>query len=1258
MEAAVGSLLKSIVPKMILSGVGKLTANAANAYQLELHKIIFESIHQYEEKFPIEETDQIPFYKSETLFTSLIEFRLTSEFDIDAISLKLSTDARVIQPTEEQLLLFFEIFDGLIHGNEKLAGLNIENNYKEEIFKLNPLLKKGLQEIKDEITSLKNDLQSFGTDGALQVDWERQLNEVADDLTLFKAFSAKRRLESLKAAIQLSGANNKPILAKLITLETTTLQLLIRPHHQEDGDERAKLQIQAFNLVPGNLDYKNNASLAYLALGELEIAQKLNNEAVEEDGFNITSRLVQCFLAKESYQTILDKIPQSVKNKEQFRLNLYSWISSRNPTGGLDEIENIGLSPVINVTNKIEINYTNFRYWLNFHVYILNKCLGKENTISAQINLDHLKENDHFRFAFVILSAIMQKLKGSEVEHLFITYAFYYHYIKFALFQQESDILDMEKYFLQLENKSDEYVVKMIQGYNSIGEEKYFKKSIEIGKSYIEKNIKDRDMYLILSVTSLLNKEITAHVRYLFDYLNLAPTISNGVFQNSAKFLTEPSFVISGDTRQEWLELIMGKVPEALHYQQILRLILFLTHGIGEFTHDQIKAFLRDTRDITPIQEKNSCYIIACALAQMEMLDEAKEYIEKVDDLKLPSNFYILYCKILYNLNVEKAGLLGLLRKFRESTNPDHELLRMEINLMKLQQKKQETEYLAKIGFNTFPASQYFLYEYLEALNSTGDSSKIEELLPITNTFSFTDESIIVRLAAIFINNGFFEFSLDYLFQYAQDKSNAQVRQAYIFLSHHYPEGLMKDFDEIMVGRFAKLNAKGTITIQEFTEESSIKHPTNLFINKHRGETVFIDRTISRQIDAVLIVRVMDKYLALFEEIYEESKSPLSGMTLQGFEYPNSGPEEMIQHLIENFGVQGSERQEQINEDLEAFHQAHLSFSEVTRRVFNSNPVDCYFFLTSQKGKPFRALSPAIGHTSFSGASFVLDATSLCLFYMLHKEKGMHFEHKFFISPYLRKFIEDELTETSNNDYTLSFTITKDRVMPHFYDDQFKNRRINTFQSLLEWIRLNCIEADIPERLHWVVNIEPKIQHDTLFNILLDNRLMLDRPSNILLTNDSIYLKSFGANKNTVISPICYLSSYFPQHQSVYLQHMLEYNYLGIPVMVSTLQDEFFKMLSGQENHFLMAVENLDFGWNPEIQNLSTAIAFVKSIYINPILPNDVKFLYMEMVFKRIARGMNEHIKVAFMRKLEKSFLMLGTYKDTVVETFKRTAHF
>ena len=111
-----------------------------NTFERRLAKVIDRSIDEYHNTFPIPDEDgKFAFYKSQLFVEELLKLRFFGDtaykVDKSTIIKQISKNKNIILPTREQLSDFLEIFEKHRRADDELKNLEIEKNYKEQIFR-------------------------------------------------------------------------------------------------------------------------------------------------------------------------------------------------------------------------------------------------------------------------------------------------------------------------------------------------------------------------------------------------------------------------------------------------------------------------------------------------------------------------------------------------------------------------------------------------------------------------------------------------------------------------------------------------------------------------------------------------------------------------------------------------------------------------------------------------------------------------------------------------------------------------------------------------------------------------------------------------------------------------------------------------------------------------------------------------------------------------------------------------------------------
>lgn len=1230
-------------------GYKKVTEHSVDEYSRELYEIISKTQQEYERQFPIEETDKIPFYKSQTLIEQFLAFRFTKKLDEDLVKKAIEDDKRIIAPTRDELQKFFELFDNAIESSPKIKALNISINYKEEVFSISESLRIFRNEISQSIKELQKEIRLSNVSNELIQEWNKQLDEILEDIKTFKAQTAKKRLELLEQRIAKQSISKNNLSARLFYLKAECLNQL---GSSDNLNEQAQLLIKVYKLQPFNQEYKANAGLAYMRLNEIDNASNIAEELLQHDEFNITGWVIRCIKSGEGFKETLKLIPEIVRNKNEFKIQIYQWLNHSHFINRMSEVKELNLKPQIDFSKSPKFTYRNMHYQYLCVTYLLNKFYDNNPSITNILSYPNAKNDIDFKYAFEILKIGTKSLAGTEIEKSYLYYLFQYHCCSFIINENKEDVYSMESIYESLADKRADVVVRMVQGYNSLFSKEGALKAAKITEEYTGH---PNEILLILNVGNyaILNDK-EKKTKALIKYIDFIDTIDRYFFLNFILSIRYGGLEIT-DEFQKALNDLINKTFEKPEYKYLIQFFCFYHFQIGNYLKEELIGLIEKSESLTEKTDKEITINIAFAYCLIEEVNKAKLYLKEIVDLSQPSELLKLYCKVLYKTEGEKVELLNLLKNWRENHHPDYELLQIEFVLRQVQNNWSEAIKIAKLGVDIYPNAEFFINGLFVVLNNAIELDDIKKYAYLVKGKQFQEQIYVNNVSQALIRAGLFADSLELLYSHAIKKSNAQCRQAYITLSINYPRELLKEYEEVAQDTFVKYVIKGKTNSIHITEENKNEHPYSLFIGKKVGDTFPIQQSFTDLFENLTILRVTDKYIALLEEIFEDAKNPISGLQIHSFEFGDGGAEALQKVLIENFGTRGTIEKQRVEQEYEKYYNGLISFAEITNSVFKGHFTDAYFILSHQQGKPFKAISPVISpKTYMSKTNFILDFTSLCLFYQLEKENGITFQARFLISSLIREQVVRELEETKLNPAPeLSVSITMDKVTPHFYDDNFQNRRLNTFQTILNWIDKNCIVEEVPERLNYVMELEVEHQNDLFLNILIDNRLLADRQNCVLLTNDTFYYRFLQGTPINIVSPLRFLENHHTEDQKKYMDFMLSRNYVGIPISSTTLNDEFFKMLSGQENRFSICLENLRYNWNPDNRHINESINFIKGLYVSAFINKRTRTQTVFTVFQNLIVGMhNRLISIVFYR-LRKEFELLGAHLLEVTDLFK-----
>jgi hypothetical protein len=159
---AVSYLVGQIFDFSTQKGIEKIVQKVLpkDTFETELTKTIYKTIDQFETKFHFtKDGNKFPFYHSQILLEQYSMFILFDEnrHSNEILKKELATNPNIVEPSNEQLESFYELFKTNASSNEYLKKLFVEENYKERIFDIS----KNLQVIDKKIDSVLDSLKKL-----------------------------------------------------------------------------------------------------------------------------------------------------------------------------------------------------------------------------------------------------------------------------------------------------------------------------------------------------------------------------------------------------------------------------------------------------------------------------------------------------------------------------------------------------------------------------------------------------------------------------------------------------------------------------------------------------------------------------------------------------------------------------------------------------------------------------------------------------------------------------------------------------------------------------------------------------------------------------------------------------------------------------------------------------------------------------------------------------------------------------------------
>lgn len=1256
MFESIAANLATNVLVLLWGKVNETFAGSKTDFEKELTKVIYESLEAYEKTAPKPASGRIPFYLSQAFLTELLSFRFFEQLRIEEVKRVVEKDARILPPSEEELIKFFEIFDSKISDSEKLIELNIENNYKSEIFRISSSLQELFSELLNKLDYIKDDIKSTIQDSKLsdilKREWNTQIDEITENLRKFKPYTAKERLEQLEKRVnEKKGFLDQNLKAKFLFLKALCLQEISLSGEE---DRYSSLFIQAWKLNKNALNYKTRAAFSYIRLEDFSNADKLASEILLEDEYNQNAWMIKCVLPDQENEFYRTKVPKIIQRRFSFRAIVGNWLLIKGKVRRVTDLKELNLE--INfqdVEIPENITFENKNQWIVAAQICLAYFSEKHPVNLLFIGNQNAKSDKLFDFTNVLLGRITEALKESELENNYSNIFLQYHYTSFQKTDDLSSAQKMELTFQKIDKKSPQDVFQLIQVLIIAGEKKNGQKVLKIIEDYGE------EKHEILSYTKCVLhyvlEEYDASWRSFLEYLKLAPLINNEWLCNIFNYLKLALNRIENEGEK------LKYIFENYEFEKPEYRDFFLVY-VYAFFNEKLEPFDLDEKiDRLQLEIKEDFLVrfLAEVFIKIEFYAKAKIYLKAFIE---PEKFDFLlkkYCEALFRSKSNMGELVGILKKWRLNGKPDSDLLRTELSIRLKQRNRKEVYEISKNGILHFPEDEDFLSNYFSSMDYFSKSEEIGENIELIKRFRYNYEETGLAISRVLFKNGFKEEARNLLYPFAKREENTKARQMYFGLSTYSDKELFSEVEKVDIDTCVILRINGK-NEKLYIQESN----RNKFVVKQIfGNGVGFKFTTKSGEHEGEILRIMDKYLALFAEIEEEIGTPLSELDFKKIELEQGfSLEDFHKKIIELYGAKEDEKEAFFKEKIQLFSHGELSFTEISYQVFGGKNIEAYHYLTSGlEGIRFTALSAGLAkdESISKNSRFILDATSACLFYELNKELKIEFTNKFIVTGLFRQELVALIDEIAISPETkMSVKISSKGILPQFYPEDYKERRLKYFQGFLSWIDSNCEVDYVDEKLNFLLELNENKKGNFESYGFFDPWILTLREHHILLSSDSFYFRNFGYAPDKIISPEVYLNHFHSKKEVDFSKMMIEKKYVGITIHHQILIEEYHKFLLARENSFILCLQNLQFSWNPNLSNIHHAVLFLKEVCLPSFIRVDTKNRIAIRVFSNLLKGMDQNQKIDLKMKISREFMGLDFLFKLMVASFESAIRF
>lgn len=1193
-----------------------------------LYNIISDTIDDYQKKFPAQDLEgKFSFYKSQIIIEELLKYRLFGKkgyvINESHIQAALEKNTNIQKPTSDELEEFFEIFDGKIKNDEKLKQIEIEEFHKEKIFEI-------FDKVEEILSFLRiNQIELYGL---LEAEYFEEVNDCFLDIKALNPKSALKRLVNIETRMEKNSKYiSDNLRAKLFFIKAICVEL------NGKAKDSYELFIQAYKLCPENSNYLNRACISYYYLKDNRYKELKSIIETKED-YDTVCWAINTFESQDIIEYLQNDVPKNVLEKHRFKRLILNFNLKENKVNN-----NIALLEKLEVL-KIQkdlpdlIDYDNLFHW----IFILNSTsitFFHKTPTPFVGNLNRDEESVYFLHLSKVLTTA---INDSELDNSFINIVFIYYWLESELEHNHKTIDLLKEAYLKLKEK-DSFRTTLFA--IAVLKHTGFSQAIEIIDNYSgerDENLNSLKTFCILN----LNEENEAFI----EYFSSIKEVDNLNIQNICSFLI-PKNSLDKTKSEKILELMEQKNIQNKPYENLLKL-LTLTYSTEKSTIElgEIDS-LRDDLN----KEKQLYFFVSLIYFENRYFEDCSKFIKTYLTEDVESRDLFFYIRALdSHRESNQLELLRVLKLWRVKFTFNDYFIRIELEIRQILKDWDEIILITKNALQIMPDDELFFTLYLIALNIKKQEEEILEQVGKATNFLFQASENAIRVAGIFIEHKKFQEGLEIIYKKAQNSSDSIARINYFTATVDFPQEFFLEEEIAVEGSYVKLEINGQsetiIADPKNTQNPIISQP----VGRRKNDTFILGSSLSKNLKQVKIIRIMNKYLALMDEILTEASSSFSSLPVESITFEGKDKASIEKTFIENFGPLEAERKKHTDRNLKDYYSYITSFTELVIANFGGEYIDAYYYLTSPQGDGFcippnRSLSNKFQDEY---ENMVIDFSSALLFFELANELDINFSG-FVFSESSIVAIDNAIAKTEYlRNSNMSISIHESRIIPHFYDSTFVDKRIKFLNDIKDWILCNSRIIIPEERIDIMRSLKGKDKVSYSFECFIDNSLLAQRDGYILITDD-LSISKFSHLKDKFTSTETFLLKKFPTRRNELLEYLLRRRYIGLTLNKDVITNAYInRHKAGNEHVYNYVLRNLSLKQNFNPFNIFAVVEFLKSLALNPVITYE-KFQSdtINIFVMLISSFPNPSYSLVLKKRLDQKFRLLGVYHDLVLKS-------
>jgi hypothetical protein len=1221
-----GFLPEAIAGYFFSKGMDKFL-ESGQSLQDELQDVIQETITEFADADLQTYGRNLPFYHSISIIEALLKFRVMAPEDYQPEQLiqVLSNESNVIPPSEKDLNDFFSLFMTKINQSDSLRKLEIKETFSQEIFNIS-------RRINELLTRIDNLALQYT--GDLELQWKDRVDSYVKTLQDFKPATALNLLESLELSLQ--SSSKRPSANFMAFLEYQKGQCYGFLDRKEDA-YRAKIKASAMD--PGSTLYAQSAAISLFRIKDDIQLSKNIVKLFELDAYNPVAWALKT-LTGEDFDDSIKKVPKLVLNDTTFLRVIYNEASPLLH----NELRRHDLVPSCLAYQEKEVTIDGFNeaiYWINIAAEDIFAYYYFDYSTNSQVDRDKISVFN------TMLLRFLEKIRTSEFADNFEKLEFFYAYTQFRMNGGPHLALELE---IAYENMSTKDQFFTLQVANALQISDYVDKAIVL----LEKQPKlDSEALLLLSFCYLkiddpdgyceASKKYakSLHIfesRHLLMYLNLMVELR--LLGLASRFKVE--------------DFIDGKTYIIQENGKLVESVAALIFGAR---NEEVLSFLGKVAEES--QDAKLVDILGSAFFAAEAYDLALNTLARNLNGKTAGRELYQYIHAYNKTGKDYTELLKLLENWRLNLPFNHQFCRLEAQLRQNLVDWNTVASICEYYLEHLPDDSAMLAAYANALhliNTPESIQKIERVIDLAKASDFNHPANLIAVCDILYLHGKSFNAFELLYPHALDPKAIQIRAAYTKLVFHRDENLsfFIEYEVAQAGHFVRYERDGVVSYVELVEDALEHSVYKLFIGRAKGEEVSVQRKLMNLTDTYIIKRIMNKYLALFDQILNQSEAdPHAGLPFSMIKFDSDKPGSFFEMMQNMFGDRHKIVQQTKDADFDAYYSGSLSLSELVARQYDQKyTIGYYNLIIYHNGISMIRRSVFSNHRLNELAQPVIDYSSLLLFYQVWLFHKFDFGQKFILSKYIQERIKFELNNLqygADRFETSGFEAGRVAINDPYFD--FQKDKECYLSGLLNWIDENCIIQLSDKTIDFIkkagINVGESHVVDASMSTLL---LVTDLENRVLITDDSFSLVMNLLPLDRMMSTEHYLKLRFTK-DSVISDEFVKNRYIRYSPTARQLGDEYIKMLSGKFSNYSLMLDNLSLINDRE--NLETALEHLKEIALKPMLTRDQIISDMCSVFVSTLRDCNFSFIDLFGKKVLIDFALLGTKQDDALLAFK-----